>query len=89
MPSIQEAKDAIVEAVTAKQGLKATELVVVLPTSMLIFDIPSMIEALVREGLLVEVEYVLPSMPQRAKSFLLPKGSTVDLTLSENSWSTG
>ncbi len=81
MPTIQEAKEAIVEAVAERQGLKATDLVSVLPHSMLIFDIPSMIESLVREGLLVEVEYMLTSNPYRAKSFLLPKGSQVEVLI--------
>lgn len=42
------------------------------------FDIPELIEELICEERIVEVEYSLPSLPGRAKSFLLPAGTVIN-----------
>jgi hypothetical protein len=71
----KEAKGIIVYMVASKQGCKATELVAdkeVLPVIPAGFDIPKLIQELVWEQKLVEVEYSLPDMEWRCKSFLLP-----------------
>jgi hypothetical protein len=76
-------KAAIVEVVTECQGCKAIELLCKLPTHARqgiqesSIDFPDLIEEMVAEGSLVEVEYILPNMKYRAKSFLLPPGTSV------------
>jgi predicted DNA-binding transcriptional regulator YafY len=73
-----DVKEAIVKVVEEHQGLKATELVVkifdyVTPSeSSKVLDA---IQELVENGELVEIEYTLPKMAYRTKSFLLPKGT--------------
>lgn len=75
----EEAKRLVVETVEGLQGCKATELAACRELVPLFLEIPLVIllEELVREGQLVEIEYVLPALPDRVKSFLLPKGSHV------------
>lgn len=74
----EDMKNLLAETVIAVQGIKATELCareeIVRATGD--FDVPSLLDELVKEGRLVEVEYVLPQMEWRAKSFYLPAGST-------------
>jgi hypothetical protein len=40
-------------------------------------SLPEMVEELIEEGRLVEVEYTLPQLSFRLKSFLLPPGTQV------------
>ncbi len=76
--SEREAKDMIVEAVESKQGCKATELTAIPEIVLGVGDnlVPYIYE-LVEEGRLVEVEYTVPSVPYRLKSFLLPQGTEI------------
>ena len=75
----EEIKVEIIKMVEIHQGLKATELIVYLAPRILKggWDVVGIIDDLVKEQRLVEVEYVLPSLPYRTKSFLLPKGTSV------------
>ena len=74
--TIQEAKDKIVETINVAQGVKATQLAVMNEIIQLQhFNVPLLLNDLVREGRIVEVEYVLPEMKWRIKSFYLPAGS--------------
>lgn len=75
------------QLVIARQGLKAAELpghlfghgtLSALWSDGL--DLSNIIDELVRSGDLVEVEYVLPNISYRSKSFLLPGGTRVRLT---------
>jgi len=70
--------DRIVEYVNDMQGCKATELAARAAnlglTGRTAVDA---IDDLVLSGRLVEVEYTLPDMPDRVKSFLLPGGTQV------------
>jgi hypothetical protein len=90
-------RQAVLDAVTEAQGIKATELIVkvahafyggVGPVTLenKPESVADTIEALIQEGLLVEVEYTLPygegEVP-RVKSFLLPKGTWVQSGLRE------
>jgi hypothetical protein len=76
--TIQEAKDLIVQTAIDKQGMKATELVTcIVEVVMTGIDIPRLIDDLVKEKILIEVEYVLPTMNFQCKSFLLPADSRV------------
>ena len=69
----EEQNNIILDLVTSKQGCKATELAVEIATKA---DI-DLVQTLVTEGRLVEIEYVLPNMPYRIKSFLLPKDTQI------------
>jgi hypothetical protein len=66
----------ILERVEALQGVKAVALVSE-PEMAVIDNLPQTLEDLVKDGQLVEVEYVLPNMSWRAKSFYLPAGTKV------------
>ena len=79
------AKALVKQVVKEKQGCKAVELVTFVAmemakspsTSDIDVDLPELIETMTKEGELVEVEYVLPNMDYRVKSFLLPKGTEI------------
>ena len=78
-------KQLIVDAVERLQGAKATELVVAI-AGMMGPDIDGdelvdLIDELVTDNKLLELEYILPSMPERMKSFLLPAKSKVFVSL--------
>jgi hypothetical protein len=78
-------EEVIIETVTTYQGIKATELVVrVFESLHKMPEIPSSgeeviatINELVELGDLLEIEYILPTMTYRVKSFLLPKGTII------------
>ena len=75
-------KRAIVEMVEEEQGVKATELIPQIAIKhpeliVVLNDLPETLEQLVHEGELVEVEYVLPLMSYKTKSWYLPKGTQV------------
>ena len=71
-------KELINQFVEDKQGCKlmdlctSHELLSVFGT-----ELPSVIAEMVQDGDLVEVEYLLPSMDYRVKSFILPKNTKV------------
>ena len=71
-------QDKAVSLVEAYQGLKSTELVAKLGEAGF-HDVswPEVFEALVKKGRLTEVEYTLPAMPYRVKSFYMPGGTNV------------
>lgn len=79
-----EVKDVLVRRVTEKQGCKATELVADMQVQEAAFsglehdvhDLSGLIEDLVIEHRLIEIEYVLPQIGYRLKSFLLPIDTT-------------
>ena len=74
--------DQIIETVISMQGGKATEIIANLPKICFnddIVDIVQVIDYLVRTEQLIEVEYVLPQMDYRIKSFLLPANTKVTL----------
>ena len=74
----EQAMEAIAEVVRNKQGCKATELVCVelLLEVFEAFGIEIIYEA-VKVGSIREVEYILPDMNYREKSFLLPAGTEI------------
>ena len=82
----ESVETAIINIVNETQGLKATELAVKLverliaKDSMQPFDLPQLLEDLVKKHLIVEVEYIVPQVSYRTKSFLLPAGTKVMLT---------
>ena len=78
----EEVKNRIVEIVTEKQGCKATELCAI---KELIFKdckpIPELIDELIEEERIFEIEYVLPAMNYRIKSFLLPAETQIKMKM--------
>lgn len=70
----------IVAEVTNKQGCKGTELATALALRCPEEDFPGeIIDDLVKQKRLIEVEYCLPSINYRLKSFYLPAGTQVVL----------
>ena len=73
-------ESAIIQVVANKQGVKATELVTLLPPELLPskFEVlDETLQKLIVEGKIVEIQYVLGFMKHRVKSFYLPQGSEV------------
>lgn len=75
-----QVKQLIVEAVTGP--IKAVDLVLEVmqdaPINRAVSDsFGDYLDELVREGRLVEIEYVLPDMPERVKSVYFPAGTKV------------
>jgi hypothetical protein len=85
----EELKDKIVELITEVQGCKATELVTKsqfnldMIRALEVYDLPTVLAELLHERRLIEVEYVLPQLNFRAKSFLLPAGVEVKINKGE------
>jgi len=50
-------------------------------------DWPSILQEAIRDKRVVEVEYVLPELSYRIKSFILPKGTEVIRVKNEKRWS--
>lgn len=84
----KQVKERLIQYITENQGAKGTELIADLFNRALnnkeikaIADanVPDLLEALVAEGKIVEVEYRLPLMAWRVKSFYLPKNTEVSL----------
>lgn len=73
----EETRAFIVGFVTEQQGCKMTLLCA--QEQLIGCNIIKTVEELVMEGELVEIEYVLPSMQYRIKSFLLPKNTNLDI----------
>jgi hypothetical protein len=75
----EEVKKRIGEAVAGVQGCKGPEI----PSLIADFigevsgELTEILEEMVREKLLVEIEYSVPNLPMRLKSFYLPAGSLV------------
>lgn len=76
--TIDELKTKIAERVFELQGCKAVELCAMEELVASNSDLPAILEEMVSEGKLVEVEYLLPNMNYRIKSFLLPAGTVLN-----------
>lgn len=72
-----EAIKLILDTLKAKQGCKAVELVSVPEIANCGYDPIDLISELVAEGKITEIEYTLPGMEYRLKSFYLPEGSSI------------
>lgn len=62
----------VLAVIIAKQGCKTTELAAQLAPEVTAGPLTKSIERLVDSGDLIEIEYTLPTMRWRVKSFLLP-----------------
>ena len=84
--SLDEAVELVVKCVEDRQGVKATELVAdkfLFPIIKSDLNLVYVIAEAISRGEILEVEYTLPTMDYRIKSFLLPKGTRVGIA--ENS----
>ncbi len=75
-------KQAILDYIVQIQGCKATELMVAVAGVEGSADAVQAAEELVAEGSIMEIEYTVPNLPDRIKSFYLPKDSEI-LTIPE------
>jgi uncharacterized LabA/DUF88 family protein len=76
-------KDLVAKTISEVQGCKATELVPEIIRRLEDvdrkalfdgdYDLPDLVEEMITEGMLVEVEYILPT--EKTNSFLLPAGT--------------
>ena len=78
-------KQWIVDHVTSVNGCKATELATIPEIAMELYNsklkLSDLILELVSQHKLVEVEYILPNLDFRIKSFLLPAKTKVTVCL--------
>lgn len=81
----------VVRTVYEKQGIKAVKLACIAAKTAVEngWDMrepfPDLLERMIQEGRIKEVEYCVPQLPQRIKSFLLPSGARIRLD-QEASW---
>lgn len=80
--NLKEVKDFIVHIVEARQGIKGVDLGAKLAGEFFHYNLEGnviigILEMLVIEGRILEIEYVLPKMDYRVKSFYLPAGTIV------------
>jgi hypothetical protein len=79
----------VVRTVYEKQGIKATELACIAAKAAVENNwdrrepFPDLVERMIQEGRIKEVEYCVPQIPQRIKSFLLPSGARIRLDQGE------
>lgn len=82
--TLKEAVEIVVKAVTNAQGCKATELICTTEIEEChkngkSFEWLTAVEEAIRQKKIIEIEYVLASMPHRIKSFLLPPKTEVHI----------
>lgn len=79
MNSLDTTKMTAVILQAVSSGIKATELTVQLAQHHPYESerYMALVQQLIEYGEIIEVEYVLPDMPYRSKSFYLPKGAKV------------
>lgn len=78
--SSTEAKIKLAELVTRLQGCKATELAVKATMEFQCEEaVHNLLDEMVKDGSIIEVEYILPHADVKIKSFYLPKGTRVDI----------
>lgn len=77
----QDAKNTLIGKITSLNGIKATALAAEpdIAIGLQEFNIPELLDELVQEKRLIEIEYALPDMDWRLKSFYLPVGTTVSI----------
>ena len=83
-------RDAILKVVSSSQGIKNVDLALKVLTELLpssefkAEQVMEELEKLVNEGEVIEIEYVLPEMNYRIKSFYLPKGTKLYVNKNRN-----
>ncbi len=80
---LEDFKKLIIQRVEDLQGCKALKLLAdreLINVGMSLdgkFHMPDILDEMLAEGSIIEIEYTLPSMPNRIKSFYLPKGTCI------------
>ena len=82
-PPIEEA---IISSITLNQGMKETALVADLEVLSYFVELDlrfslllEVVDALIREEKILCIEYVLPNLPDRVKTFLFPPGTKLGI----------
>jgi hypothetical protein len=75
----KEAKDTIVGYVETHNGCKAIDMCLCEMLMPYDGELMELVDELVEEGRLIEVEYTLPQMPYRTKSFLFSAGTEINI----------
>lgn len=89
MTTKDDVKKHILQIIIDKQGLKATELIAEMTVGIINnFDIPSIIDELVFENAIVEIEYIIPTINYRIKSYLLPSNTKISVNTTNRDVST-
>lgn len=75
-------KNEILKIINSRQGIKGVDLVLALmerigPTMLKYQEFDSALVELIKEGEVVELEYVLPQMEYRIKSMYFPKNTVL------------
>lgn len=82
MNNLDILKHAVRDMVVEMQGCKITELIPVFMKKhhqlVGIYDLIEVINSMIDDGDLVSIDYVLPSMNYRIKSFILPAGTKIE-----------
>lgn len=76
--TMDEAVELVAKEVRELQGCKAMELIASKNLNAYDFSWPDAIEEAVQRGKIIEIEYMLPNMNWRIKSFYLPGGTRID-----------
>jgi len=76
---MEELKNKVLEIVTENNGCKLMELVVDCINLKDAACLSEAVEELVKEGRLIEIEYCVPNMSYRTKSFLLPANTEITI----------
>lgn len=72
-----KAKEMLLEKIVGLQGMKATQIATEFAVELQDFNVPELLDQMVKEGKIIEIEYTLPEMTWRCKSFYLPGGADV------------
>jgi hypothetical protein len=77
--SKEKVKDKLTSYLRGKQGVKGIELASDIEVIKALGDqsFHEVMEELVEERRVVEIEYTIPSIPYRLKSFFLPEGAVI------------
>jgi hypothetical protein len=86
--TIEEIRSEIINIIISGQGIKTSSLIPEVPPKFFQAGISgeqilAVIQDLVADGEIIEIEYTLPNMPYRTKSFLLPAKTQVRVLSSE------
>jgi predicted phage-related endonuclease len=79
MPDLTQMQELIITIIEEKPGIKITELVAYFSRYKYDFIYIDTLDQMVREGHIIELEYVLPTMDYRVKSMYFPKGTKIKI----------
>lgn len=79
----QRLRNRILEIVNPSTGIKGMELATILANEFHPLTTEKILQEifdLIKEGELIEIEYQLSTMDYRTKSFILPKGTSINIS---------